>query len=52
LIADRGEFLSKRSRIKSEVQFRYREKCKSVESLKCLPQVEEEKKEEDELNKL
>ena len=28
------------------------EKCKSVESLKCLPQVEEEMKEEDQLKKL
>jgi hypothetical protein len=52
LMSDHGEFLASRSRIRSEQKFfQHSPRCKSVESLK-LPQVMEEKKEEDELHKL
>jgi hypothetical protein len=46
-MSDRGEFASTRYRFRSEMKFESPEsRCKSVESLK-LPQVMEEKKEED-----
>ena len=52
IMSDRGEFYDSRSRIKSERKARRGySREKSVESLK-LPQVMEEKKEEDELQRL
>ena len=51
-MSDRGEFLATRSRILSERKGRGRSpRCRSVESLR-LPQVMEEKKEDDELYRL
>lgn len=48
IISDRGEFVGTRSRLHSERKYNPTSpRCKSVESLK-LPQVMEEKKEEDE----
>ena len=51
-MSDHGEFLATRSRIRSEHKGRGRSpRCRSVESWK-LPQVMEEKKEDDDLRRV